>query len=149
MKRKEDQQINDEADNKRAKLDINSNNWESSSNRMVHNNIKHNVTSNTIIITTANTDLYSSLPGRRSFGGFNAIIEQNYHKCMEDLKFEKAVNKAHKSTISDEEMLKRYEGLIGLPRGPNQGKAKVNNNNNNNNNNRKQNSQKQNSKSRN
>jgi hypothetical protein len=40
---------------------------------------------------------------------------------MEDLNYKKKISAEPSSTINDEEMLKRYENLIGLPRGPNQG----------------------------
>ena len=123
MKRKEDQSTSNELDIKKLKVNTDSNAWDFSINNANKNT--HTVKANSLVITVNTTDLYSILPGRRSFGGFNPITEQNYQKSMEDMKFEKAVEKAQKSTISDEEMLKRYEGLIGLPRGPNQGKAKV------------------------
>lgn len=40
---------------------------------------------------------------------------------MDEKRFDKASERASKNSISDTEMLARYENLIGLPRGPNQG----------------------------
>ena len=40
---------------------------------------------------------------------------------MDEKRFDKASEKAAKSSVSDTEMLARYESLIGLPRGPSQG----------------------------
>lgn len=65
-----------------------------------------------------------SFPGRRSFGGCNKFIERHYSKTLEDQYNIKLSDKDSKATISDEEMLKRYEDLISLPRGPNQGAKK-------------------------
>ena len=61
------------------------------------------------------------LLGRRSFGGFNKAVELNYEQIMDEKRFNKASEKAAKSSVSDTEMLARYESLIGLPRGPSQG----------------------------
>jgi membrane-bound lytic murein transglycosylase len=65
-----------------------------------------------------------SFPGRRSFGGCNKFIERHYSKTLEDQYNIKLSDKESKATISDEEMLKRYEDLVSLPRGPNQGAKK-------------------------
>jgi hypothetical protein len=78
--------------------------------------------SSELTVTVTPTDFYSSLPGRRSFGGCNAYIEKEYDRFIDLAKFDRAVEKATTNTVSDEEMLQRYESLIGLPRGPNQGK---------------------------
>lgn len=75
-----------------------------------------------LTVTITPTDFYSSLPSRRSFGGCNAFIEKEYERFIDMAKFDKAVEKAKADTVSDEEMLQRYQSLIGLPRGPNQGK---------------------------
>jgi M-phase phosphoprotein 6 len=66
-------------------------------------------------------DLMAALPGRRSFGGFNKAVERYYEQIMDEKRFNRAAEKANKNSVSDEEMLARYESLIGLPRGPNQG----------------------------
>jgi hypothetical protein len=68
----------------------------------------------------ADASLY--LPGRRSFGGFNKAVEKHYQSVvLDDLNTSRRKNDG--VTITDEEMLHRYEKLIGLPRGPNQGQA--------------------------
>lgn len=59
--------------------------------------------------------------GRRSFGGFNKAVERNYEHMMDEKRFDKASERASKNSVSDAEMLARYENLIGLPRGPSQG----------------------------
>jgi hypothetical protein len=59
--------------------------------------------------------------GRRSFGGFNKAVERHYEQMMDEKRFDKASERASKNSVSDTEMLNRYETLIGLPRGPNQG----------------------------
>lgn len=58
----------------------------------------------------------NSLPGRRSFRGFNVVVERNYAKLTGNLP---AIDPAT-ITIDEEAMAARYETLIGLPRGPNQ-----------------------------
>ena len=71
--------------------------------------------------------------GRRSFGGFNKAVERNYEQMMDEKRFDKASERATKNSVSDTEMLARYENLIGLPRGPSQGmrpkKEKITNKN--------------------
>jgi M-phase phosphoprotein 6 len=66
-------------------------------------------------------DLMAALPGRRSFGGFNKAVERHYEQIMDEKRLNRAAERANKNAVSDEEMLARYESLIGLPRGPNQG----------------------------
>lgn len=61
------------------------------------------------------------ITGRRSFGGCNIAVERNYEQMMDQRKFNKSTEKVYKNSVSDSEMLERYENLIGLPRGPNQG----------------------------
>lgn len=63
------------------------------------------------------------LPGRRSFNGCNKAVERYYESKMEDLKYnwKKAASSSSSTSATDEEILKRCENLIGLPRGPNQG----------------------------
>lgn len=62
-------------------------------------------------------DAHLSFPGRRSFGGFNRAVEKHYQSIVSG-----EVDQNSATTITDEEMLQRYEELVGLPRGPNQGK---------------------------
>jgi len=128
MKRKADvtQQAQDEY--KRRKEEE-SNSWGAAQNTSsgaeesmnVDDSLEYDVSARLTVATTP-TDFYSSLPGRRSFGGCNAFIEKEYERFIDLAKFDKAVEKATNNTVSDEEMLQRYESLIGLPRGPNQGK---------------------------
>lgn len=67
-------------------------------------------------------DLYTALPGRRSFGGANKAMERYYQSVVADKYKEKVKKESDKDVIDDEEMVRRYEQLVGLPRGPNQGK---------------------------
>lgn len=64
-------------------------------------------------------------PGRRSFGGCNRFIERHYAKELEDKYNLKLSERETKNTISDEDMVKRYNELVSLPRGPNQGMRKT------------------------
>lgn len=77
-------------------------------------------------------DPMAAFPGRRSFRGFNTIVERQYQAALEASKFEHYLdNKKHKevsnSNLDDEEMAQRYKELVGLPRGPNQGRMSSNN----------------------
>ena len=72
--------------------------------------------------TIETTDLYSTLPGRRSFGGFNKVVERNYNEVL-DLSADKSKREQQGGAgKSDEEILRQVQGLVGLPRGPGQGK---------------------------
>lgn len=62
---------------------------------------------------------YSSLPGRRSFGGFNTVVERNYANALGIAVTETPKINDDKAP-TEEEMAKHYESLISLPRGPNQ-----------------------------
>jgi hypothetical protein len=73
------------------------------------------------ILKVRNTE-YSSLPGRRSFGGFNPAVERNYSKLTGLHMLNSSSSGGEAGGIDDEAMLERYESLIGLPRGPNQGR---------------------------
>ena len=78
-----------------------------------------------VLCVKETNDLLTAMPGRRSFGGFNKPVERNYQQAMDAIRFDSTVSssKEEKSkTITDEEMLERYESLIGLPRGPQQSK---------------------------
>jgi hypothetical protein len=79
-------------------------------------------TSNTLVCLAEHFDFVAALPGRRSFNGCNKAVERHYEQVLDDLKYKRKITAVKTDTISDEEMLKRYENLIGLPRGPNQGK---------------------------
>jgi hypothetical protein len=81
-----------------------------------------------IVCVKEGFDFSALLPGRRSFNGCNKFVESFYEQRMEDLqirKKSKPEKASNSSTVSNEEMMKRYEGLVGLPRGPNQGKRPV------------------------
>lgn len=71
---------------------------------------------------TEHFDFVAALPGRRSFNGCNKAVERHYEQVLDDLKYKRKITATKSDTISDEDMLKRYESLIGLPRGPSQGK---------------------------
>lgn len=71
-----------------------------------------------VVFTLEAADLFSTLPGRRSFNGFNKVVEREYANALDDASMVGSVG----SKASDEAILKQYEGLIGLPRGPGQGK---------------------------
>ena len=62
-----------------------------------------------------NEENIASLPGRRSFRGFNPIVERHYNTVMNNQRYDSKL-----ATISDEDMVQRYDELVGLPRGPNQ-----------------------------
>ena len=79
------------------------------------NNDNNNKTSKNIIYTNDN-NILSSLPGRRSYGGYNKVIERHYEYVMNEMRYEKTAAKVNKNTINDEEMAKRYTDLI---KGPN------------------------------
>jgi hypothetical protein len=67
-------------------------------------------------------DPYAALPGRRSFNGCNKAVERYYESKLEDLNYKKrSSSNTSALAVSDEDILKRYENLVGLPRGPNQG----------------------------
>ena len=62
--------------------------------------------------------IYSALPGRRSFGGFNAIVEKYYANAVG---LTAAVEPESSVTVASEnDLTEHYESLVGLPRGPNQ-----------------------------
>jgi hypothetical protein len=71
-------------------------------------------------------DLYSTLPGRRSFNGANKAVEKHYQQII-NTRFYEAYSKKIKeggvdvdNSTADVEI--DYEKLISLPRGPSQGK---------------------------
>lgn len=72
-----------------------------------------------LVCTIEATDLYSALPGRRSFGGFNKVIERNYAILMDQQPGDLVP-----ATADEEQILRQYESLVSLPRGPGQGKGK-------------------------
>jgi len=68
------------------------------------------------------------LPGRRSFNGCNKAMERHYQMQLEQLKFQTSMESNITIACSnmDEEMIKKYEKLVGLPRGPSGGMMKDN-----------------------
>jgi hypothetical protein len=74
------------------------------------------------------SDILSALPGRRSFGNFNKYIEKSYAMAMDAKRYN--IKAERQRGVDDEEMVERYQSLIGLPRGPNQGLNKIPNGNN-------------------
>lgn len=66
-----------------------------------------------------NANTFSALPGRRSFGGFNKAVEKHYQQVIDHKRFQRTV--LPESMVDEEEMLQRYDNLVSLPRGPNQG----------------------------
>jgi hypothetical protein len=113
MKRKSDAdaEAHEQAEKRRKLLDSQ---WTSEGTQVTSSN-------NGLVCTRDDSDLFSALPGRRSFGGFNRPVEKYYEQIMDEKRFEKAAEKVNRNSVSDEEMLARYENLIGLPRGPSQG----------------------------
>ena len=70
-----------------------------------------------IVCTVEKEDLYGALPGRRSFGGFNNVVERFYQNSMDTQKFGLSSEGIEDDNISNEEMMSRYNDLIGLPTG--------------------------------
>ena len=64
---------------------------------------------------TSRHDEIVARPGRRSFGGFNTVVERNYARLTGQIEAE-----ALGEIIDEAAMVARYESLVGLPRGPNQ-----------------------------
>ena len=56
--------------------------------------------------------------GRRSFGGFNPIVERNYATSV-GLLLQQPSKSLTKET-SEDDMASHYASLVGLPRGPDQ-----------------------------
>jgi hypothetical protein len=83
--------------------------------------------SGAIVCVKDGFDVSSLLPGRRSFNGCNKFVENFYEQRLDDLKIRKRSKpeKQDGNSVSNEEMMKRYENLVGLPRGPNQGKRQA------------------------
>lgn len=74
--------------------------------------------------TTDDFNFNAVLPGRRSFNGCNKAMERHYQMQLEQLKFQQTSIESNVTTASsnmDEEMIKKYEKLVGLPRGPSGG----------------------------
>ena len=61
----------------------------------------------------------STLPGRRSFRGFNTVVEKYYAQYIGKPVPESPKNSSSVD-LSEEDMAKHYDSLVSLPRGPNQ-----------------------------
>lgn len=70
-----------------------------------------------VVCTVETEDLHASLPGRRSFKGFNTVVERFYQNSMDTQRFGLQKDNMEDDNISNEEMLSRYSNLIGLPAG--------------------------------
>ena len=70
-----------------------------------------------LVCTAETEDLYASLPGRRSFKGFNTVVERFYQHSMDTQKFGLHTDSIEDDGVSNEEMLARYSNLIGVPGG--------------------------------
>lgn len=66
-------------------------------------------------VTAETEDLYASIPGRRSFGGFNKVVERYYEHAMDTQKFGLNNEDIEGENMNDDEMVDRYSSLIGLP----------------------------------
>jgi hypothetical protein len=56
-------------------------------------------------------EMYSDLPGRRSFGGFNPSVERIYGSHLDD---------SQSKATREKEIVANFDKLVSLPRGPNQ-----------------------------
>lgn len=74
-------------------------------------------------------EIYTTYPGRRSFGGFNPYVERmsnNNNNSGSGSVLDSSKSKKNNSNYSDnkgkreEEILENYENMVSLPRGPNQ-----------------------------
>lgn len=119
MKRKEEAKVNEEKAIEKYNK-INDNNWITNSDTTIMEFDNGNNVAEPLTCTRDDVDLYASLPGRRSFGGFNKAVENHYQQMINRERFQIKTNT--KNEVTDEEMFQRYETLVGLPRGPNQGK---------------------------
>lgn len=77
--------------------------------------------SNKILVCTREmTNLYSALPGRRSFGGFNKPIERNYdlvlNKHKADKRYGRLVQESNDGDANDEELLTHFKNMRGKKR---------------------------------
>lgn len=131
MKRKEEGEQMQAKEREQIKILQNMNTWstEEKSNNCL-NGISNNtnsameVSSGTVdelVCIVEEMDLHAALPGRRSFGGFNKIVEKHYHSIIDSEQSRLATDKLLNGTIDDDEMVEKYQKMISLPRGPNQG----------------------------
>eukprot|EP00607_Mallomonas_marina_P010835 CAMPEP_0182421058 /NCGR_PEP_ID=MMETSP1167-20130531/6260_1 /TAXON_ID=2988 /ORGANISM="Mallomonas Sp, Strain CCMP3275" /LENGTH=187 /DNA_ID=CAMNT_0024597799 /DNA_START=183 /DNA_END=742 /DNA_ORIENTATION=+ len=122
MKRKieSDSQLREEAQKRRRALESQ---WSNETTESTHSTAQNNI----LICERDDEDLMASFPGRRSFRGCNPIVERQYQAAIDASKYEHYLDNNSKNTkdvsnVSDQEMTDRFQDLIGLPRGPNQGR---------------------------
>lgn len=60
-----------------------------------------------LVVTVEKVSLYSALPGRRSFGGANKIVERQYANIMESRRIDMKYN-GNGDETADDELLKAY-----------------------------------------
>lgn len=84
-----------------------------------------------ILYVEETIDTLSEFPGRRSFNNFNNSVNKYYLNKIEELNIDKKLTpsssssqKERKTLISDDDLIQKYDELIGLPRGPNQSRKK-------------------------
>lgn len=68
-------------------------------------------------------DFFGIYSGRRSFRSFNNQVEKYCAELADGQRFERAVSS--NESLTDEEMAQRYANLAELPRGPSQGRRKL------------------------
>jgi hypothetical protein len=123
MKRKEEA-VKEEREEAAKRKKMLESKWSSTEDSL--DGLNGDVTSiGSLLMIKDNDNLFSSLPGRRSFKGFNPYIERQYAILIDTNKTKSSSKeRSTLTTITDEEMAERYANLISLPRGPNQGRAK-------------------------
>lgn len=113
MKKKEEAVINEAAEQLKFEQINNSSNW-------VSNAMDVEEDDGPLCCIKDTSDTFSALPGRRSFGGFNKAVEKNYQQVIDRKRFQKEAQ-PEVALENEEEMLLKYDSLVSLPRGPNQG----------------------------
>ena len=78
-----------------------------------------------LVYIEESVDTLSEMPGRRSFNNFNNSVNKYYSNKIEELNIDKKITssssqKGRKNLASDDEIIQKYDQLVGLPRGPNQ-----------------------------
>mmetsp|Transcript_28446 Transcript_28446/g.44725 ORF Transcript_28446/g.44725 Transcript_28446/m.44725 type:complete len:221 (+) Transcript_28446:36-698(+) len=146
MQRKKLKEEADKQDHERQKEEAarrNSMQWQLQGNSSSENTKTLKNKQNFITIESVEPDLTTEDLGRRSFGGFNKIVEERYRNALTGNKQSRLTETALKNEISSEEMLARFEKYVGIPRGGDGTGGKKKNNNKQNNNNRKSHHQQQ------
>ena len=78
--------------------------------------------SNNLICSKDDENHYSKYPGRKSFGGFNPIVEKQYTAALDatNNKYKINIAKEDSNSVNELETSNQYEALVSLPRGPSQ-----------------------------